>query len=68
MAVPPMAFCRAARRRPARPIASNSDFGGNWANRDKRRRDCPRFDALDREGKQAASFADWIRQFLPVCG
>jgi hypothetical protein len=68
MAVPPADLDRAPRRNPARPIALNSDLGGNWANRVIRRRDCARLVSPDRLGKMPADSADADRQFLPVCG
>jgi hypothetical protein len=68
MAVPLAGFDLAQRRSPARPIALNSDLGGNWANRVIRRRDCARFAAFDRVGEVPADFAGAVRQFLPICG
>jgi hypothetical protein len=59
---------RAPRRNPARPIALNSDLGGNWANKVIRRRVCARLAATDRVGKAPADSAGADRQFLPVCG
>src|SRR5437667_8099418 len=68
MAVPLVVRNREARRRPARPIALNSDLGGNWENRVVLRCIGKRLEGLARRGTAPADFAGDERQFLPVCG